>query len=170
MDQRTKTFLDIVERHKNLIYKVVHAYCKDMNAHQDLVQEIIIQLWSSFDKYNEQYRHSTWIYRISLNTAISFYRKTYKKRKPIAVLTPQLESTIQSDPAYEEDPNITLLNECLLELKEVDRAIILLYLEELSHQEIAEVIGISVTNVGTKLSRIKNIIKKKFQSKTKYIQ
>ncbi len=68
-------FLSVVETHKGILYKVANAYCKDAFDRQDLIQEILVQLWKSFERYDSQYKHSTWIYRIALNVAISFYRK-----------------------------------------------------------------------------------------------
>lgn len=146
---------------------MVHAYCKNKNEHEDLVQEIILQLWSSFKMYDEKYQHSTWIYRISINTAISFYRKSHSKKISISTITPKLESTLQSAEVYSEDPMILLLNECILQLREIDRALILLHLEGLSYQQIGEVIGITPTNVSTKLFRIKKILKDQFRDKLK---
>jgi RNA polymerase sigma factor (sigma-70 family) len=76
MDLTTKedAFLLIIESNKGIIYKVVNAYCKDLEDRKDLVQEIVLQLWKSFPNYKEQFKHSTWIYKIALNIAISFYR------------------------------------------------------------------------------------------------
>jgi len=167
LDNKTEKFLAIIDRHKGLLFKVVNAYCENRALHKDLVQEIILQLWSSFDNYDDQFKYSTWIYRIALNTAISFYRKGLRERNYSSEFLPQYENIITSKEAYEEDPNLKLLNQFILELKEIDKALILLYLEGLSHKEIAPIIGISPTNVGTKLSRIKNILRKKFKPLTK---
>lgn len=77
-------FLSLIEMHKGIIYKVANAYCRDVEDRKDLVQEIVIQLWRSFDKYDAQYKWSTWMYRIALNVAISFLRKE-KRRKDAAL-------------------------------------------------------------------------------------
>lgn len=164
MDNKTATFLTIIDRHKRLIYKVVNAYCENRDLHQDLVQEVFIQLWISFDHYDPQFKYSTWIYRIALNTAISFYRKGVVERKYSSEFLPQYKNIIATTGAYEEDPNIKRLNQFIQELKELDKAVVLLYLEGLSHKEIANIIGISPTNVGTKLTRIKDKLSKKFKS------
>ena len=79
---KTDLFLSVIETNKGIIYKVANSYCKDTEDRQDLVQEIVLKLWKSFDSYDEHFKHSTWIYRIALNTAISFYRKE-KTRKEI---------------------------------------------------------------------------------------
>ncbi len=104
------------------------------------------------------------MYRIALNTAISYYRKGVNKRNYSAEFLPQYENKLISEEALEEDPNLKLLNQFIQELKEIDKALILLYLDELNHKEIANILGISPTNVGTRLFRIKNALRKKFQS------
>ena len=76
----TNLFLSVIETNKGIIYKVANSYCKDIEDRNDLVQEIVLRLWKSFDSYDQHFRHSTWIYKIALNTAISFYRKE-KTRK-----------------------------------------------------------------------------------------
>ena len=155
-------FLSIIETNKGLIYKVANLYCKDAEDREDLVQDIILKLWKSFDSYNEQFKHSTWIYRIALNTAISFYRKE-KLRKKVA--TPFSEGIFNI--GYFEDSKVTerktvFLNQFISELKELEKALMLLYLEEKSHKEMAEIIGITETNVATKIGRIKTLLKQKF--------
>ncbi len=167
MDKKTEKFLDIVDRHKRLIYKIINAYCNNRTLHKDLEQEIILQLWSSFDDYDNKFKHSTWIYRIALNTAISFYRKGLVETKYSSEFLPKHENILVSKEIYKEDPNLKLLNQFIQQLKEIDKALILLYLEGLSHKEIATIVGISPTNVGTKLARIKNALRKKFKSSTK---
>ena len=159
-------FLSVIETNKGIIYKVANSYCKDTEDRQDLVQEIILKLWKSFDSYDENFKHSTWIYRIALNTAISFYRKE-KSRKTIT--TPFSESLfnvadLENDKHIEE--STLFLNQFISELKELDKALMLLYLEEKSHKEMAEIIGITETNVATKIGRIKNILKQRFSQST----
>ena len=165
MDQKSEKFLLTIESHKRLIYKIVYAYCKDRQDHNDLIQEIILQLWRSYDNYNDSFKPSTWIYRVSLNTAISFYRQSAKRRNHHTTITAILQETLKSSESYQEDPKVTLLNNYITELNEVNKALIILHLEGLSNKEIANILGISPTNVGTKLSRIKNILRKKFNSK-----
>lgn len=160
-------FLTVIESNKGIIYKVANAYCKDLEDRQDLVQEIVLKLWKSFDSYDERFKHSTWIYRIALNTAISFYRKE-KSRKEVA--TPFSESLfniadLENNKKIEE--RTIFLNQFIAELKELDKALMLLYLEEKSHKEMAEIMGISETNVATKIGRIKTILKHKFSQLAK---
>lgn len=162
MENRQTIFLSVIDHNKGIIYKVANAYCKNPDDRQDLVQEIIIQLWQSFDHYNNKYKYSTWIYRIALNVAISFYRKE-NRRKGIA--KPFLESiTHFAEEKNDEvtEMNIHLLHQFISELKELDRALMILYLEEKSHREMAEILGLTETNIATKIGRIKEKLKKKF--------
>lgn len=158
----TQTFLLLVEANKGIIYKVANAYCKDEDNRKDLVQEIIVQLWLSFPKYNESYKLSTWMYRIALNVSISFYR-TEKRRQQINQPLPGGILYLQEEKGTtEQQATINQLYRFIKELKEIDRAVILLYLEGNSQQEMAEILGLSATNISTKVSRIKHQLKTAF--------
>lgn len=154
-------FKEIIEQHKGILFKVAHAYCPDEEDRQDLIQEMMIQVWQSIHKYNEQYKITTWLYRISLNVAISFYRKSTKRSEKYAVLNEQLAETTL-DEKSENERQLKLLEQFISELKEIDKALMILYLEDKSYNEIAEILGISVSNVGTKTGRIKEQMKKRF--------
>lgn len=164
MERKKDIFLNIIERHKRIIYKITNAYCKDEVDRQDLIQEIILQLWLSLDKYDKAYSLTTWIYRIALNISISFYRKNRTRKEHNTQLTPTLESYLVASEPYSENPDLILLQGFIHELREIDKALILLYLDGLSQKEIAEIVGITATNVGSKLSRIKHKLRQKFQS------
>ncbi|MCC6289907.1 MAG: sigma-70 family RNA polymerase sigma factor [Chitinophagaceae bacterium] len=157
-------FISVVDTHKGILYKIANAYCKSMEDREDLIQEMVFQLWRSFEKYNAAYQYSTWIYRIALNVAISFYRKS----KPLPFILPMEEEHLlnirESEPAIDNIDQLNLLNIFIASLKDLDKAIILLYLEEKSYKEIAEIMGISETNVGTKIGRIKQLLKQKFNA------
>lgn len=163
MDKVDKSdiFVSVIQSHKGILYKVAGLYCRNEPDRKDLVQEIIVQLWRSFDRYNEQYRHSTWIYRIALNVAISFYRKEHSRKKIAGPLTEGIIHFPGDDAAEEKDSDLRMLQEVISGLKELDKALILLYLEEKSHKEIARIMGISETNVATKINRIKQVLKQK---------
>lgn len=156
-----QNFLALVEANKGVIYKVAHSYCRDAEDRKDLIQEIIIQLWRSQDRFNDQYALSTWVYRISLNVAISRFRKS-KRRGSEKPLQAAIELVGDDSSKIVEDDNLRLLHQFIGELKELDRALVLLYLDEKSHQEISEVLGISPSNVATKIGRIKKSLKAKF--------
>lgn len=166
MDKREEIFLSVLESHKGIIYKVANTYCQDKTDREDLIQEITIQIWRSIEKFNDQFKWSTWIYRIALNTSISFYRKNkaHKGRTVDLVQVIEVPNSLDEAP---EDENYVLLRQFIRELKEIDRALILLHLEGLSSQEIAHIMAISQTNVTTKISRIKNTLKLKFQNHIK---
>jgi len=155
-------FLAMIEANKGIIYKIANAYCKNATNRMDLIQEIILQLWLSIHKYNEKFRQSTWIYRIALNVAISFYRKENRR---IEINNPFPEETIY----LEEEPATDYLNEDIDQLyvfiralKEIDRAIMLLFLEGSSQTEIADILGLTPTNISTKILRIKQQLQQKF--------
>ena len=157
-------FLSVIETNKGIIYKIANSYCKDLEDRKDLFQEIVSQLWKSFDNYDNQYRYSTWIYRVALNVAISFYRKENRRKVLSSPLSEGVFSLIDFNESNEMESNLRLLQQFIQELKDLDKALMLLYLEEKSHREIAEIIGISETNVATKIGRIKLLLKQKFST------
>lgn len=163
MEEREKIFLSILNSHKGIIYKVANTYCYDKSDRDDLIQEITIQIWKSIENFNEQYKWSTWIYRIALNTSISFYRKNRTHKGKTVDLDPLIEIPNSIDESS-EDEKFMLLRKFIRELKEIDKALILLHLEGLSSQEIADIITTTQTNVTTKISRIKKKLKIKFEN------
>lgn len=169
MDQMEKPdiFLSVIQSNKGILYKIANMYCKNVDDRQDLVQEIIIQLWKSFDKYDDNFKHSTWIYRISLNVAISFYRKENSRRKIANPLTDGIINFSDDDCCEDTETDLRILQQMISELKDLDKALMLLYLEEKSQKEIAQIIGISETNVATKINRIKKKFKEKFLQRKK---
>lgn len=164
----TDDFLNVIESNKGILYKVANSYCRDIEDRKDLIQEIILQLWKSFEKYNDKYRYSTWIYRISLNVAISFYRKESTRKHLSNPLTIDIIDFRDTELSDEKESNLGLLNLIISKMNDLDKALMLLYLEEKSYREISEIIGITETNVATKLGRIKGKLKNEFeQLKTK---
>lgn len=152
-------FLVIIREHQNLIYKICRSYCSDAEKRNDLQQEIFLQLWNSLEKYDGRVKMSTWIYRISLNTAISFYRNDKKHSAGKTEIDESLITLSYSESAAEQDERIALLYRFINQLNNFDKALILLYLDDKSHEEMAEILGITKTNVGTKISRIKKTLK-----------
>ncbi|THU38382.1 sigma-70 family RNA polymerase sigma factor [Niastella caeni] len=161
---KSDIFLSVIETNKGIIYKVANAYCLHAEDRKDLIQEIIVQLWKSFDGYNDQYKYTTWMYRISLNVAISFYRKENRRKQFTDPLSDNILELVDENAALETDKNIGYLKQFIAGLKELDKALMLLYLEEKSYKEIAEITGISETNVSTRIGRIKKILKQKFST------
>lgn len=161
-EDKSALFLSVIENNKGIVYKVANSYCKNSEDRKDLIQEITIQLWKSFDNYNNEYRHSTWIYRISLNTAISFYRKESRRNKISALFTQGVLDFADTGDTGEKETDLLVLQQFISELKELDKALMLLYLEEKSYKEISEIIGITETNVATKINRNKKLLQQKF--------
>lgn len=161
LERNTPGFIAVLDAHKGIVYKVANAYCRDDANRQDLIQEIILQLWLSFPSYDESYRLSTWIYRIALNVSISFYRKESRRRSINQTLPPQI-LILPEERGGEIQTHLDRLYAFIRNLKELDRAIILLYLEENSHKEIADILGLTPTNISTRIMRIKQKLKKDF--------
>jgi RNA polymerase sigma factor (sigma-70 family) len=164
-EEQQQFFQEIIERHKGILFKVARVYCPNQNDRDDLIQEMMIQIWRSIQRYNDHFKISTWLYRISLNVAISFYRKSATRANRFTVLDEQTTAILIEDKA-ESEQHLNLLEQFISELKELDKALILLYLEDKTHTEIAEILGLSVSNVGTKVSRIKENLKKRFSQLT----
>jgi RNA polymerase sigma-70 factor (ECF subfamily) len=159
--KQKQLFEEIIEQHKGILFKVARAYCPDEEDRQDLIQEMMIQIWQSVHKYNDLYKISTWLYRISLNVAISFYRKNSTRAKKYTELNEQMVVTTIDDKS-DNEIHLNLLEQFICELKEIDKALMILYLEDKTHIEIAEILGLSVSNVGTKIGRIKDRLKTRF--------
>lgn len=161
-NNKSERFLHVIQSNKGIFYKVSNSYCRNVEDRKDLVQEIIIQLWKSFDNYDDSFKQSTWIYRISLNVAISFYRKENTRKRISNPFTEGILNFADDDGFEDKETGLSMLQEMISQLKDLDKALILLYLEEKNHKEISQIIGISETNVATKINRIKNSLKQKF--------
>ncbi len=147
-------FLVLIKEHQGIIHKICRLYRDIREDREDLFQEITFQLWKSRQTFKNDAKISTWIYRIALNTAIA----TYRKRKEAIEYGPVLPDVVEEQP----DEALALRQErlfnALKQLDDGDKAIITLYLEDLSYQQIADIIGISENYVGVKLNRIKTKI------------
>lgn len=159
---RSDNFLDVVESNKGILYKVANSYCQNYEDRKDLIQEIIIQLWKSFDNYNQKFKYSTWIYQISLNVAISFYRKEKSRKRISNPLITDIFDFTDTEISEEKETDLGLLSHLISKLGNLNKALMLLYLEEKNYKEISEIIGITETNVATKISRIKTKLKAEF--------
>lgn len=157
-------FLALIGTHKLIIYKICNSYCKNESDRDDLAQEIIYQLWRSFKQFNGSVKFSTWMYRVALNVAITFYRKSKQNDHIIQLdeYNSEVEDLGNDNPDLEK--NIRNLQAFIGQLKELDKALVILYLEEKSYSEIAEILGITETNVATRISRIKDKLKQKFST------
>jgi len=145
-------FIVVLRQHERVIYKVISFYADEENPAGDLFQETVLNLWKAFPNFRNESAYSTWIYRIALNTCVSFFRKG--KSKPVFV---EVNYDVAEIPSSDED--IKELYRLISQLGKLDRALVFLYLEEKSYKEIAEISGLTVSNVATKLNRIKEKLK-----------
>jgi RNA polymerase sigma factor (sigma-70 family) len=149
-------FLALLEEHKRILYKVANAYCRSREDRPDLIQDIVLQLWRSFPRFDGRARFSTWMYRIAMNVAISTYRSERRRIRDAVPLEEFGLDLAAADRAMEgASEDIRLLHQLIQRLDEMSRALIVLFLDGYGHDEIAEIVGISASNVGTRLHRIK---------------
>jgi len=146
-------FIELIEVNKKLIYKVSYLYCDNTLDKKDLFQDIITNLWIAYPNFRNKSKISTWIYRIALNTAITWFRGYTKHSNRIEYTDLVPHFTNEHD--YTIDELYNQLYSAIDTLGKIDKAIILLLLDECSYDEIAEIIGLTKTNVATKISRIK---------------
>lgn len=154
-------FVGLLDENRKIVYKVAASYTRNLADREDLAQEIVAQLWRSFDRYDESYRFSTWMYRVALNVAISFYRsETRRSRSEVSAEDAVLEVASLASEPRELDDDIRLMRQLINQLDELDRAVIVLHLDGHPYSTIAEILGISETNVGTKIGRIKQKLRR----------
>lgn len=155
-------FIRIIKENKRIIYKVIYSYCKDSEDRKDLEQEIIIQLWKSLKSYDEKYKLSTWIYKIAMNVAISHYRKDLKRKTNNTTLDEAIFQIEEEDFTEKQRSQSELLYRFINQLDPLCKGIMILYLDDKSYKDISEIIGITETNVGTKINRTKKQLKEWF--------
>jgi RNA polymerase sigma factor (sigma-70 family) len=157
--RQQERFQALVEEHKKILYKVCHSYCRNPGDREDLAQEIMFQLWRSFGGFDERVRFSIWMYRIALNVAISFYRRESVRTRHVI---PGEEHLLEAvDERSSPSDEVQFLYRWIEELDPLNKALAILYLDGNNYGEIAEVLGISETNVATKISRMKDTLREK---------
>lgn len=159
MEIKKEKFISVINDNQGLIYKISACYCPEPEDRKDLQQDILIQLWNSFDHYNGKSKISTWFYRIALNTAISFYRKGRKHTEKRISINESILSEHEDKSETDNNENLKLLYQAINSLNEFDKALILLHLDGNKYADIAEIMGINESNVATKIYRIKQLIK-----------
>lgn len=149
-------FRTLLEHHQGIVFKIVNTYCFVAEDRRDLAQEIAVQLWRAFPKYDGLRPFSTWMYRIAFNVAISYVRSTTRHDRHVVPLVEDLHDRSEdgAEAAVKEE-RVRGLQVFIAAQNELDRALLLLYLEDRSHQEMADILGISPSNVGTKIGRLK---------------
>ena len=146
-------FVSQIEKHQGIIYKVSQMYCNKEECRKDLFQDILVQLWQSYQSFTGQSKFSTWMYRVALNTAIAQFRKD-KKRNEDPV--PEVPINITEEESYNErEGKRELVQRAINKLSKAEKAIIILYMDDYTYEEISEIAGISMSNVGVKIKRIK---------------
>jgi RNA polymerase sigma-70 factor (ECF subfamily) len=157
MDIKEQEFSKMVREQKSTIYTVCYMFSNDEDEVSDLFQETLINLWKGYESFRHESKLSTWIYRVAMNTCISADRK---KRKQGTKVPLSMDISLYNDEDH-ETRQVRQLHERIQRLDLIDRALVMMWLEGMNYDEIAEVIGISVKNVGVKLVRIKEKLKQK---------
>jgi RNA polymerase sigma-70 factor, ECF subfamily len=155
--ERERIFGEWLAGHKGILFKVVHAYAFEHADRQDLFQEIAIQIWRSVDAFRGESSVPTWMYRVALNTATAWTRKEdrhQRGKQPLAVV----EGLLTRSSSDGRDPRVEWLYRQIAQLKDVDRSVALLLLDGFSYKEIASIVGITESNVGVKINRIKSAL------------
>lgn len=162
MENKEKEFLERIEAHKGIIYKIAKMYMDNISDQEDLFQEIIYQVWKSYASFNGQSLFSSWMYRVALNTAIVFLKKDKKKIRTSNEMPEHL--AVEEDFLREKELQLEHFYKALQQLEKIEKALVFYYLEDYSHKEIGENLGISEVNARVKLNRakvkIKELIKK----------
>lgn len=157
--QLEKNFLNDFEKNQNIVHKICRIYTTNQDQHNDLFQEITIQIWKNYAKFRGESKFSTWMYRVSLNTAISLYRKSSRsiKTQDFNDVSFKIKAVDYDDT---KDKQLKALYNGIRELNDIEKALIFLYLEDKPYKEIAKTLGISEVNARVKMNRTKDKLKK----------
>jgi RNA polymerase sigma-70 factor (ECF subfamily) len=155
-----KEFIELLYENQGIVRKICNLYFNNRTEKDDYQQELIIQLWKAFPTFKNQSKFSTWMYRVCLNSAIDLLRK--EKTQPNLIQYDNHDFGKIPESKKESSENHEKLNKAINGLSEIDKAIITLYLDEFSYKEIAEIVGLSPTNIGVKINRIKSLLFKFF--------
>ena len=157
--QLEKNFLNDFEKNQNIVHKICRIYTSNQDEHNDLFQEITIQIWKNYAKFRGESKFSTWMYRVSLNTAISLYRKSNRriKTQDFSDVSFKIKSVDYDDT---KDEQLKALYSGIRELNDIEKALIFLYLEDKPYKEIAKTLGISEVNARVKMNRTKEKLRK----------
>jgi RNA polymerase sigma-70 factor, ECF subfamily len=154
MELPRERFQTLIGQHRGIVLKVAHTYARLPEDRRDLAQEILAQAWKSFSAWDAGRPFSTWMYRVALNVAISHARGTENRERHVAI-DDDIEPIHEDDDAREADDGVRALYRCIARLDPLNRALLMLYLDEKSQRDIAEILGISESNVATKIARLK---------------
>lgn len=157
-DSQIKEFTERINKHQGIIFKISRMYCDDDECSKDLFQDILLQLWKSYSRFDGRSKFSTWMYRVALNTAINQFRSSQKE---LLSFNAEISSEITDEANYpEKEENTKLLYKAIGRLNKAEKSLIILYLDNLHYSEMAEITGMSISNVGVKINRIKGKLQK----------
>lgn len=161
--QLEKNFLNDFEKNQNIVHKICRLYTNNQDQHNDLFQEITIQIWKNYSKFRGEAKFSTWMYRVALNTAISLYRKSTRqiKTQDFNNVSYKIASVDYDD---SKDIQLEILYKAIRKLNDIDKALIFLYLEDKPYREISKTLGITEVNARVKMNRAKDKLKKILKS------
>lgn len=149
-----KEFVLLINQHQGIIHKVCGMYCHDRDEKKDLFQEVVLQLWKSFGSFRGESKVTTWIYRVALNTAISAFRKETKKPDHTDIENMKIQVPEDTD-FQEKNEQFQMLYQAIRQLSEIERALVMLYLDDHPYEEIAEMMGITANNARVRMNRIR---------------
>ena len=155
--QKQQHFVKLIKENEGIVFKIALVYAFNEEDQKDLYQEIVYQLWKSFDSFRGDSKVSTWMYRIALNTSITHLKKEKKKGSMVPIDSVLLNKIEHIDTLMDE--RIQLLYKHIKQLNTIEKGVVLLYLEGKNYEEIATITGFTVSNVGTRLNRIKQKLK-----------
>ena len=158
MTSKEREFSNLINEHQGLIIKVSRLYTNTLEDEEDLFQEIVLQLWRSYDTFKGDSKISTWMYRVALNTAITLFRKKTKSPKTDEIQDFHVKTFIENF-ENEKQQQVTLLYKVIKMLPNVERAIVTMYLDDLPYRDIAENLGITEVNARVKMNRLKKTLK-----------
>lgn len=151
-----REFLALLQQHQKIVYKVCNLYMDRHADREDLFQEITLQAWKAYPNFRGDAKFSTWLYRVALNTAITFFRKEQRQPDIYSTDTVPEQEESGADPVEEQ---VKLLYAAVGQLSRIDKALVMLYLEDYSYNEIGDMMGITANNVAVKMNRIKTRLK-----------
>ena len=152
----------MAKENNGIIHKVCHLYCRSAQDRQDLFQEILLQLWKAFPKFRNESKISTWMYRIALNTAITDFRKQQRRINTVDHAFPESAGSYDHQP-IEQKERLAVLQQAVNRLSDIEKGLMMLYLEEKNYQEMEEILGISQANLRVKMNRIKEKLRRQVE-------
>jgi len=149
-------FIQSITQHQNIVHKVCNLYMKNEQDKKDLFQEIVLSAWKGFANFKGDAKFSTWLYRVALNTAITFFRK---EKKQLKTVYDDYYADALPDTQLPESEQLAAMHKAIAELSDIDKALVMLYLEDYNYNDISDIMGISANNVAVKMNRIKTKLK-----------